>query len=165
MKHTLITTVRSLLSVESAYLSSRSPIREGRSKSLTPEGLKPAGRCCAHADTRFTPGQVSLDRSFDGLLRALSGLCVISEFCTSHRPPQREVLRAGVAMPGNGRRYRPRKPHIDVHFGDFEVPGFGIGAEGVKPDFGVLIGGRNTGVDGDSGRRGACCGDIPGVAI
>jgi hypothetical protein len=119
------------------------------------------------AVSQYTRVQVSRNRSFDGRLRALSGLCMIREFCTSHCPLQREVLRTGVAMPGIGRRHRPeaiergplrfrtRTPHIDVNFGDFQAPGLGIGAEGVEPDFGALIGGRNTGVDGDSGPRGS----------
>jgi len=118
------------------------------------------------AVSQYTRVQVPRNRSFDGRLRALSGLCVIREFCTSHRPPQREVLPTEVAMSGIGFRYRPeviergpfgrrpRNPGIDVHFGSLEAPGLGIGAEGVELDFGVLVCGGNSGVQGDSGHGG-----------
>ena len=51
-------------------------------------------------------------------------------------------------------RFRPRNPDIDLHFGDFQAPGLGIGAEGVELDFGVLVRGGISGVHGDSGHAG-----------
>ena len=121
----------------------------------------------AHASravARSTRAQVSRNRSVNSRPTGAVRLSMIREFCLSHRPPRREVLRTGVAMPGIGRRhrpeaiergplrFRPRNPHIDVHFGDFEAPGLGIGAEGAELDFGVPVCGRDSGVDGDSGR-------------
>ena len=71
-------------------------------------------------------------------------------------PQNDQVMSApGEAVELGPLRFRPRNPDIDVHFGDSEAPGLGIGAEAVELDFGVLIGGRNTGVDGDSGHRGS----------
>jgi len=62
--------------------------------------------------------------------------------------------KGGRAAGSRPLRFRPRNPGIDVHFGDSEAPGLGIGAEGVELDFGVLVCGGNSGVQGDSGHGG-----------